>query len=86
MISKIVKRDGRCTEFELHKIADAINKAFEANTKRDHTEYSNFLAERVLFDLEEQSIETPTVEQIQDSVERVLIDNGHVRIAKAYIV
>ena len=86
MISKIVKRDGRCAEFELNKIADAINKAFEANTKRDHTEYSNFLAERVLFDLDEQSIETPTVEQIQDSVERVLIDNGHVRIAKAYIV
>lgn len=86
MISKIIKRDGRCADFELNKIADAINKAFEANTKRDHSEYSKFLAERVLFDLEEQSIDKPTVEQIQDSVERVLIDNGHVRIAKSYIV
>ncbi len=86
MIKKIVKRDGRCADFELQKIADAINKAFEANTKRDNSEYSKFLAEKVLYDLEEQSIETPTVEEIQDSVERVLIDNGHVRIAKAYIV
>ena len=86
MIKKIVKRDGRCAEFELHKIADAINKAFEASTKRDNSEYANFLADKVLFDLEEKALETPTVEQIQDSVERVLIDNGHVRIAKAYIV
>lgn len=86
MIKAIIKRDGRETAFELQKIADAINKAFIANTKRDNSEYSKFLADKVLYDLEEQQLTAPTVEQIQDSVERVLIDNGHVRIAKAYIV
>ncbi len=86
MISKIIKRDGRTAAFEIEKIAEAINKAFEASTKRENMEYSSFLADKVLYALEENSIEEPTVEQIQDAVEKVLIDNGHVRIAKAYIV
>ncbi|MDD6483698.1 MAG: anaerobic ribonucleoside triphosphate reductase [Clostridiales bacterium] len=86
MVESIIKRDGRRTDFDISKITDAINKAFVASTARDDRNYADFLANKVLYDIEEQSIKTPTVEQIQDSVERVLINNGHVRTAKAYIL
>ena len=86
MVEYIVKRDGRTAEFDINKITKAINKAFIASTKRDDKVYARNLANKVLYEIEEQGLTTPTVEQIQDSVERVLIKNGHVRTAKSYIV
>lgn len=86
MVSRIIKRDGRQVEFDLSKIAEAINKAFLASTQRDDPEYSMRLAEQVVYELEEIGFDTPSVEQIQDCVERVLVKNGHVRTAKAYMV
>ena len=86
MVNTIVKRDGRHAEFDINKIVNAIDKAFIATTHRENKEYAKFLAEKVLCKLEENQLQQPTVEQIQDTVEKVLIENGHVRIAKAYIV
>ena len=70
MVQKIIKRDGRQVDFDLQKIAEAINKAFIASTQRDDAEYSKRLAEQVVFELEEIGFDTPSVEQIQDCVER----------------
>ena len=86
MVEKIIKRDGRQVEFDINKITDAINKAFIASTKRDDIEYAAKLAQQVVFELEEIGLDTPSVEQIQDSVERVLVKNGHVRTARAFMV
>jgi anaerobic ribonucleoside-triphosphate reductase len=86
MVSTIIKRDGRKLDFDIDKVADAINKAFVASTKQDDKTYAMELASQVLSNIQQQGIDTPTVEQVQDSVEKVLIDNGHVRTAKAYIV
>ncbi len=86
MVNKIIKRDGRQVEFDIAKISDAINKAFVASTQRNDPEYAEKLAEQVVFELEEIGFDTPSVEQIQDCVERVLVKNGHVRTARAYMV
>ncbi len=86
MIESIIKRDGRRTDFNIDKIADAINKAFIANTNASDEEYAHALAELVEKTLELNKVDEPTVEQVQDTVEKILIDNGHVRVAKAYIV
>ncbi len=86
MVNKIIKRDGRQVEFDIDKISDAINKAFIASTQRNDPEYAEKLAEQVVFELEEIGFDTPSVEQIQDCVERVLVKNGHVRTARAYMV
>ncbi|MBE7045403.1 MAG: anaerobic ribonucleoside triphosphate reductase [Ruminococcaceae bacterium] len=86
MVEKIKKRDGRILEFNIEKIAQAINKAFIASIRRDDFAYSMDLAKQVLIEMEEMDLEIPTVEQIQDVVEKVLIRNGHVRTARAYIV
>lgn len=85
-IKRIIKRDGRCTEFQVDKIANAIYKAAAVLGGKDH-EMALHLAQKV-----EQYIigngfsDSPTVEQIQDAVEKVLIENGHARTAKEYIL
>ena len=86
MSSVIVKRDGRVSPFHYEKIADAILKAFEASGARKDYDYALSLAAKVQSKLIEDNIETPTVEQVQDLVERILIESGHVRIAKQYIL
>ncbi|MCI5679247.1 MAG: anaerobic ribonucleoside triphosphate reductase [Bacteroidales bacterium] len=86
MITTIKKRDGRTVHFDINKIASAIEKAFEATVgKKDYAICLN-LAQEVSNKFEAEGITSPTVEQIQDSVERVLIDHGYVRTAKAYIL
>ncbi len=86
MVEYIIKRDGRKAQFELDKITEAINKAFIASTQRDNIDYATTIAQQVVTELEEIGFDVPTVEQIQDCVERVLVKNGHVRTAKAYMV
>ena len=88
MITKIQKRDGRTVPFSVDKIADAIYKAARAVGGNDYDSASE-LAEKVCDMLEKQKFDSsnpPTVEQVQDTVEKVLVENGHARTAKAYIL
>ena len=83
----VVKRDGQTVEFEISKISAAMIKAFEALNKTYHPSVINLLALQVTSDFE-QKIENGkiTVEQIQDSVEKVLSESGYADVAKAYIL
>ncbi|MBQ0098506.1 MAG: anaerobic ribonucleoside triphosphate reductase [Oscillospiraceae bacterium] len=86
MVTKIEKRDGRTAEFDLEKITKAIYKAAEAIGGSDYA-VAEELAKKVCETLEaEDSDTTPTVEHIQDTVEKVLIENGHARTAKEFIL
>ena len=85
MITKIVKRDGRSADFNLDKITHAIYKAANALGGRN-ADMARELAEQVEREVEANCPGTPTVEQIQDTVERVLIENGHARTAKEFIL
>lgn len=85
MIEYILKRDGRKARFDLKKITDAIFKAAKAVGGNDYTAAEK-LAELVRDTLEKENSGNPTVEHVQDTVERVLIENGHARTAKEYIL
>jgi len=85
-ITSIRKRDGRTAEFDIGKIAEAISKAFDATYRPDSGELSKSLAAEVMSNLELEGNEVPEVEHIQDIVEKVLMDNGYVTTAKAYIL
>lgn len=85
-IKKIVKRDGRTVDFNVDKIAAAIYKAAEVLGGKDKNT-AHYLAKQVeLYLAEVCKNTTPSVEQIQDAVEKVLIDNGHARTAKEFIL
>ena len=85
-VTKIRKRDGRLADFNEEKIAKAITKAFDATYKPGQEETAKRLADEVLSILEVEGDLQPEVEHIQDLVERVLMDNGYVQTAKAYIL
>lgn len=86
MIAQIIKRDGRQSAFELDKITNAIFQAAQASGGHDY-QMAETLARQVEQNLEQAlSGENPTVEQIQDEVERVLVETGHARTAKRYIL
>ena len=85
-IRKIIKRDGRTVDFNVDKIADAIYKAAQVLGGKDR-DMAKYLARQVeVYLIEICHNEVPTVEQIQDTVEKVLIENGHARTAKEYIL
>ncbi len=86
MIQQIEKRDGRCVFFDLTKIANAIYKAAQASGGHDY-QMSMRLALEVA-DYVEKNCETstPSVEYVQDAVEKILVERGHARTAKAYIL
>ncbi|MCQ2554487.1 MAG: anaerobic ribonucleoside triphosphate reductase [Clostridia bacterium] len=85
-IKKIIKRDGRMVDFDVQKIADAIFKAAQVLGGKDY-DLSLYLAKQVeLYLLEVCHNQVPTVEQVQDAVEKVLIEAGHARTAKEYIL
>jgi anaerobic ribonucleoside-triphosphate reductase len=86
LITKIRKRDGREVPFNLEKIANAIFKAATACGGNDYN-MAMELANQVASILnQEMNGQVPTVEHIQDIVEKVLIENGHASTAKAYIL
>lgn len=86
MITKIRKRDGREVPFNVEKIANAIFKAAQSVGGNNYEE-SLELAYQVCTYLEEQyKNEVPTVEQVQDAVEKVLVESGHAKTAKKYIL
>jgi ribonucleoside-triphosphate reductase len=85
-VQAIIKRDGRRAEFNIDKIADAIYKAAQVLGGNDR-EMSLYLARQVeLYLTEVKKNDTPTVEEIQDAVEKILIENGHARTAKEFIL
>ena len=86
MFRKIRKRDGRIEDFDPERITNAIAKAGEATGEFDR-EIAKKLTLRVL-NLAQQTIkdEIPTVEEIQDIVEDVLIESPFRKTAKAYII
>ena len=85
-ITRIKKRDGRIVDFDESKIVHAIAKAFDATYKPGQTEVVQKLADEVTSIIEVEGVDEPEVEHIQDLVERVLMDNGYVQTAKAYIL
>ncbi len=85
MIIKIRKRDGREVTFNIEKIANAIYKAAESVGGSNYEE-SLQLAGKVGDLLMERGLTNPTVEEIQDCVEKVLIEEGHAQTAKSYIL
>ena len=85
-ISKIRKRDGRIVDFDEEKITKAIWAAAQAVGGRDR-KLAERLSTRVVALLEEKfPSEIPGVEDVQDVVEKALIEEGHARTAKAYIL
>ncbi|MBR3630556.1 MAG: anaerobic ribonucleoside triphosphate reductase, partial [Oscillospiraceae bacterium] len=85
MLMYITKRDGRKVPFNVEKIANAIFKAAKAVGGTDYDEATR-VAEEVCRLTEAKYGDTPTVEQVQDLVEKVLIERGHAQTAKAYIL
>ncbi|UOO37254.1 anaerobic ribonucleoside triphosphate reductase [Oscillospiraceae bacterium CM] len=85
-VTSIKKRDGRTVPFDVAKIAEAVRKAFDATYRPDSNGTATELANEVLSILEVEGNEAPDVEHIQDIVEKVLMDNGFVTTAKAYIL
>ena len=84
---QVVKRDGKVAEFDIRKISAAITKAFEAQGKQYHPTVMDMLALRVTSDFEPKiKNDLITVEEIQDSAEKVLSEAGYADIAKAYIL
>ena len=83
---KITKRDGRTMDFDINKIATAISKAFSATTGDKDYSICLKLAEQVTDTLVENEMLQPSVEDIQDIVEKTLMKNGFVKTAKAYIL
>ena len=84
---QVIKRDGALAEFDIAKISAAITKAFEAQNKQYHPSVIDLLALKVTSDFEGKiKNDLIAVEDIQDSVESVLIQAGYDDVAKAYIL
>ena len=84
---QVVKRDGEIVSFDLYKIEEAIQKAFQATNKQFDKDMIDLLALRVTADFQSKTKEGQIhVEDIQDSVEKVLEEAGYTDVAKAYIL
>jgi len=85
--TKVQKRDGRIVDFDAERIRTAVFKAITATNQGDGVKTAQ-VTERVLklFNRRFKDGEIPTVEQVQDIVEEVLILEGLVETAKAYIL
>ena len=83
----VIKRDGKIVGFDISKISHAITLAFEACEKQYNQDVIDFLALKVTADFEPKIKDGKVaVEDIQDSVESVLIKAGYDQVAKAYIL
>lgn len=84
---RVLKRDGEIAEFNLSKISEAISKAFVATEKQFDEDIIQLLALRVTADFQNNiKQEQISVEDVQDSVERILTQTGYTDVAKAYIL
>jgi ribonucleoside-diphosphate reductase alpha chain len=86
-IRQIRKRDGRLVAFDQNKITSALSRAI-AQTIRKDTALAQRLSDQAVKILEERfdGRTVPTVEEVQDVVEKVLLDNGQAKTAKSYIL
>lgn len=86
-IAQVIKRTGAIVPFKRERIVNAIYRAAVAVGGRDRS-IAEGLADQVVAILQETTPpgHVPTIEEIQDIVEKVLIENGHARTAKAYIL
>ena len=85
-IKKIRKRNGRIVAFEQEKITEAIWKAAQAVGGKDK-ELARKITEEVVELLEKKfANKIPNVEDVQDAVEKTLVENGHYKTAKEYIL
>ena len=84
---RVVKRNGAVVDFTLNKISDAMMKAFDAVGASYNNDIIDLLALRVTADFQAKVVnDTVHVEDIQDSVERILESSGYSDVAKAYIL
>ncbi len=84
---QVVKRDGKLVDFSIGKITAAITKAFNGCNKQFHPSVIELIALHVTADFESKiQDDRITVEDIQDSVEKVLSESGYADVAKAYIL
>ncbi len=85
-LEKIKKRDNRIVKFEKDKITNAIMKAVQAVGGKNEKAAEKLAAQVVTLLKRKFRDEIPSVEDVQDMVEKVLIENGHAKTAKAYIL
>ena len=87
MVKKVRKRDGSVVLFDGGKITEAIWKAAKAVGGKDK-EKAKHVSDLIVMELEKKYGENgiPEVEEIQDIVEKTLIEEGHAKTAKAYIL
>ena len=93
MITRVIKRDGREVVFNIEKIASAIHKALDASTETNikdpaqpRSQTSMELATVVAEQIDQTGQRCPSIEQIQDTVEQVLMESGFPETAKRYIL
>lgn len=83
----VVKRDGKVVDFDLSKISAAITKAFDSQGRQYNPDVIDLLALKVTSDFEKKIKDgAVTVEDIQDSVEAILIAADYADVAKGYIL
>ncbi len=86
-VKYILKRDGRLTEFSPEKITKAIFKAAKAVGGTDHEKAKEITDSTIgILEIIYKDGRIPTVENVQDLVEKILIEKGHAKVAKAYIL
>jgi len=84
---QVIKRDGKVVNFDISKISAAITKAFEAQNRQYNPDIIDLLALKVTADYEKKIKDGKvSVEDIQDSVESVLISADYADVAKCYIL
>ncbi len=84
---KVIKRDGKVVDFDLNKIKIAITKAFNAKEVEVHPDVIDMLTLKVTSDFEPKiKNKKVQVEDIQDSVENVLVKADYTEVAKGYIL
>ena len=86
MLIHIIKRDGRKVPFNMEKIANAIFKAAQSVGGTDFDEAMQIATKVCTLIEQKYAGQVPTVEQVQDLVEKTLIEEGHAATAKAYIL
>ncbi|BCR03787.1 anaerobic ribonucleoside triphosphate reductase [Desulfuromonas versatilis] len=87
MLEFIRKRDGRLVSFEESKVTEAIRKAVRAVGGSDMEKAASITRQVVgILQVIYKDERVPTVENVQDLVEKILIENGHAKVAKAYIL
>lgn len=82
----VIKRDGNVKDFDISKIAAALEKAGRATGEFDKATANRITHIEVMDRLAKMNVATPTIEQIQDAVENALFDTGFRKTLRAYIV